>query len=386
MRPHREREAAEQAERARVEKLEREWIDRHEKEHAADATETESHIEFQSLEVARGTRAYYAELAGLKTEPNFAAPDRVSFVFERVCRGTIAFWRKFADYQDNSTARGHELGQGVCAFRKTLALYEKGCGEKYDVWVAYVTNAKPTTIADRAMLVPSQVSDEGPQDETGIEMVVTVLVHRETPVTSHVGIFRTHPFWEYYPPKTKSVYGNVPFGHKGLSPLIHAFAAGAALYMYPHLRKNGVMVTRPVPVMSAILRKAMRAGEITVGSPSERVDKYVATRARRHASAPHDKKGGYSEDVYTPPLNQAYMPFFAEGRKEFPRTWIFGEVESNEPEWMSRGNCEHDDVSPRASDDTAMEHTVMLSALARKWPGKIMGCRVEFGRAPRRWV
>ena len=143
-----------------------------------------------------------------------------------MCRATVEFWRKFADHQHHTIDRlGHKLKQGTIAFRKTLDLYEAGCGGMYDVWVAYVTNLAPTTIAERSELVPKNAF-EGAKDETNIEMAVTVLVHRETPVTSHVGIFRTYPFWTFDPPSRK----NRPMGHKGISPLIHAFAAGSALY------------------------------------------------------------------------------------------------------------------------------------------------------------
>ena len=327
-------------------------------------------IELRTVDVADGILAYYAERAGLLVteESRVDSPtaprvsDTVRFVFERLCSDTIAFWKAFVEYQLAATRRlGHVLRQGAVAFQKTVELHEGKCGEKYDMWVAYVTNAEPTAIAGRK--VPA-LADIGKDitDTTGIEMVVTVLVHRKAPVTSHIGIFRTMDYWSYSKPY-------VPFGHKGLAPLIHAFAAGSALYLYPHVQ-NGVMVTRPVPVMSKILRRDLGPGEITIGSLIERTPQRVASRKEKANKGMKEWAELYA-DIYTPPIGEDHVPFFVEKRtseeSSFTQTstWTFGDDAYPEPEWMGTSECEHKDVSPRASD--TLEHAVLLAALARRW-------------------
>jgi hypothetical protein len=76
-------------------------------------------------------------------------------------------------------------------------VYKKLCGEQYDMWVAYVTTAEPTALSHRATLIPEELTDDiwDTADQTQIEMVVTVLVDRKSPFTSHSGIFRTERFW-----------------------------------------------------------------------------------------------------------------------------------------------------------------------------------------------
>jgi hypothetical protein len=351
------------------------------------------HIQFEWIEVADGIRAYYAERTGLPATWTLAQGPQgpqgpVYFVFERLCRATSGFWASFMnDQRDQAYRMGHLLKEGSVAFEKTLALYESGCGDTYDMWVAYVTEAKPTTIAKRGALLQSESEDEG--ETTGIEMVVTVLVHRDAPVTSHSGIFRTYRYWhrEAMPEQPRR---KVPHGHKGISPLIHAFAAGAALYLYPHLRVNGVMVTKPVPVMSQILRNTMRPGEFRVGSPLERRQEHVFYRERLDREFPND---GYSNELYTPGLEaeSESPPFFSKVESK----WTFAGKEFTEPEWMQTGPCEHKDISPRANDNSSLEHTFLLSALAQKWsvsePGSLVtraasGALAAFGRRGPRWI
>ena len=356
------KKAKKAADEATLQQREADRIETDQKTHAERAKNGDP-IELTPIEIARGILAYYAERTDLQVPERFAeklTPGPVYFVFERLCRATVAFWKRFVQYQRGQTERlGHVLTEGAGAFEKTVDLYTNGCGDKYDVWVAYVTEAKPLTIEAREKLLPR--GDENENDETKIEMVVTVFVHRHTPVTSHMGIFRTDGYWHEDRKLGKSPYYMIPAGHKGISPLIHAFAACAALCLYKHLRDTkSVMLTRPVHVMSKILRDALGPGEIRVGSPDERTKSHVGVRARKHANHPD---GGYSNDMYTPPLAESgSLPFFARSGS----TWTFDGAAYDEPEWMS-GKCEHTDVTPRAHDKSSLEHTVLLSALARTW-------------------
>ena len=348
------KKAQKAADEATLQKREADRIATAQKTHAERAKRGDP-IELTPIEIAHDILAYYAERTDLQVPERLAeklTPGPVYFVFERLCRATVAFWKRFVQYQREQT---EILGHGAGAFEKTIDLYTSGCEDKYDMWVAYVAEAKPLTIADREKLL------ENENDETKIEMVVTVFVHRHTPVTSHMGIFRTDRYWHEDRKLGKSPYYMIPAGHKGISPLIHAFAACAALCLYKHLRDTkSVMLTRPVHVMSKILRDALGPGEIRVGSPDERTKSHVGVRARKHANHPD---GGYSNDMYTPPLAESgSLPFFARSGS----TWTFDGAAYDEPEWMS-GKCEHTDVTPRAHDKSSLEHTVLLSALARTW-------------------
>ncbi len=106
-------------------------------------------------------------------------------------------------------------------------------------------------------------------------------------------------------------------------------------------------------------------------------------------------------ELYTPPLETADSPFFVEGRNDSGSTWAFAGEELPEPEWMGSGPCEHTDISPSASDLSALEHSVRLSALAEKWsipsvpsspamgphaPSGLGASLAAFGRRGPRWI
>jgi hypothetical protein len=364
---------AERIERARIEAQKEEEseegiIARHQKAHEEYFDSGgRGPIDLNPFLVAEGVRAYYAERTGLTpVSTSDGSTSGAFFVFERLCKATVSFWTRFVNNQLAATQRlGHELRNGATAFKKTVDLYASGCVGKYDMWVAYVSDSSPSLAATRK---------DGAKD-TNIEMVVTVLVHRDTPVTSHIGIFRTLPYWRC----DKKAHKNA--GRKGLSPLIHAFAAAAALCLYKHLReKRSVMLTRPVAAMGEILRRTMQ-GEIRVGSPIERKPRTVKMRAEIDEQLPNE---GYSNDIYTPPLGSEADPFFAEDARN--TTWTFDGATYPQPEWMGADECQHTDVSPSTNDTSALEHTVRLSALARKWsaaaaPSDARRCSIVVGGA-----
>jgi hypothetical protein len=341
------------------------------------------------MDMGDGVVAYYAERTGLPVTPGFDFDPnaRTYFVFEKLTgtRENYLLWWKYVNAQQEA---GEEkeltISEGTIALLRSLEL-SKWCLNKYDIWIAYVTNKKPTTIAERGELINRMKG--AARDATGIEMLFSVLIHRETPVTTHSGIFRTFKYWkqlagveraEYVQKKytdkgikPDGIYFHEAVGHRSLSALLHAFAAAAARHVYPHLQQDGVMVTRPVPMMGKILRKGLRPGEYTIGSPEERGAAKVQERAMLYAASFGEE--GFSPEVYEPALGQPYKPFFDVGvnEKTGARTWTFGDKTYEEPEWMQKigpnSRCGHRFASIEAPDPTALEYTIRLSALAQRW-------------------
>ena len=337
-----------------------------------------------------GILAYYAERADLPSSGDKLREGPVYFVFERLCKATIGFWKKFAEHQQNAISRiaNHPLRSDVLAsFKETIELHEKRCGDTYDMWVAYVTDATPIPIADREKRIPTAATEENPET-TGIEMAMTVLVDRTAPVTSHVGIFRPEPYWKFE--KAKKKFTSI--GHKSISILLYAFAAAAALSLYKHLpEKSGVMVARPVGTMGKALRLAL-GQEVLVGSQGERGKRYVGKRAELHEQFEF-KDEDFSNDLYSPPLqegpDQKGPGFigFVDGKR------MFGDKEHQQPEWMSGGNCGHSDFNPSAMGaKRRLTHTVLLSTLAQKWSasdtdfGRAQGARRRVRKRVPRWI
>jgi hypothetical protein len=343
----------------------------------------------QQMDMGDGVIAYYAERTGLPTMLGFDLDPNAPtyFVFEKLCPQNWQFWWQFVSAQRIAAERRYmSMHEGAVALQQTIQLHRDGCSEKFDMWIAYVSNVRPTT----TYTARRDYGNEGvTKDATGIEMVVSVLVHRESPVTTHSGIFRTYKYWRpltdakekaryvqknYIDKGLDAPYNGSYFfeavGHRNLSTLLHAFAAAAALQTYPHLRDydGSVMVTRPVLAMGNILRKGLIPGEYTVGSPDERTAENVQVRHALHAENPEND--GYLDGAYEPPLGQAFTPFFVAGvdRGTGARTWTFGNKVYNEPEWLqSRSACEHIYSSVRAHDKASLEYTVLLHSLARGW-------------------
>ena len=165
------------------------------------------------------------------------------FVFEQLTDINLAFWTKFGD-----TQRCAEAQAGAGAFRMAIGMFSKTkttC--EHQIWIAYVSRIEP---GDTNRDVDS-LKDQ-------IEMVFAVFISHNTPITSHIGIFRT---CEYIRNSDKSLF---PW----LSLYLHAFAGAMSKKINP---KVLFMVTRPMPDMSKMLINTFNVGsEIMLGSQRER--------------------------------------------------------------------------------------------------------------------
>jgi hypothetical protein len=328
------------------------------------AASNESDVRVRAMEVAPGEIAYFVARRDLPLThtpeqrpptqpwlPPLANDDPVHFVFERLSPATIEFWGRYAKFQYQKVERMHQapIEGGLIAFQETIDVYNKGCGGSYDMWVAYVTNGEPTALSAREALVPrANVSDRMVLDASQIEMVVTVLVDRTAPFTSHSGIFRTERYWI-----RKARVGGLdikatPFGHARLSLHVHQFAALMSRKLYRHMRvHNSFMVTKPEDKMGEILRESgLVAGrDFIAGSPKE----------RESGKCP----------FYMPPLGQPLVPFVTETSGG---VWDTTTATHHAPAWMERGECGHGFLAPAKRQIDVVTHTVRLSSLARMWP------------------
>jgi hypothetical protein len=335
---------------------------------------------------------YYAVRTGLPATDGFNPDAMTYFVFERVCPQNIEFWTKYVEAQNKSAVRDkNPISKDTSAVLRALELFPKQCSDKFDVWIAYVSSEMPTVFADRGRF--NYVG--GPADNTGIEMAVSVLVHRETPITTHTGIFRTLKHWvpvigdekkQYiktnYTDKGLSAPWGVkpppkPVGHYGLSTLCHAFAASAAITAYRHLGYIGVMVTRSASKMGKELIKGLKQGDYIVGSPDERSQEKLDIRAEwaeTTAEYPNEDEDheDYLPEVYEPALGVQYTPFFAAGVDEATGAHTLTSTRTDhvykEPEWLQLEHpCNYKFDSGGEAKHATLEYTIKLDALERSW-------------------
>ena len=228
-----------------------------------------------------------------------------------------------------------KLDEGAVAFDASLELYDRWCYEHFDTWVAYATNG-----------------DVAPSSATAlddIEMVVTVLVDPNGPFTSHAGIFRTENY-----------YGS-GVGHRALAIELHTFAGFMARRLYPHVR---FMVTKPVPEMSAILRRGLEAGTaIVAGAPSERTASYIEEQVARFARYGGDAELERRELLaqYSPPVGTDYPLMIDMGES----TWAVDGTAYALPVWMQRTWCNHRFMTSGTKD--TLTHIVRIDALELRW-------------------
>jgi hypothetical protein len=343
------------------------------------------------MDMGDGVVAYYVECTGLPATDGFDPNTKTYFVFEKLCPQNLLFWSEFADGHEKVSSRLNgplRLIKCAVTLQKTTQLYKDGCSEKFDMWIAYVSNVMPTTTHAARRAYSTKGLERVINDATGIEMVVSVLVDREAPITTHSGMFRTYRYWKQIKGEERAQYvqknyiakGLKPMvssifyeavGHRNLSTLLHAFAAAAALHVYPHLRgDHSVMVTRPLPIARNIIIKSLRKGDYTIGSQVERRLEIVEDRATRYAADPHQEE--YSPEVYEPALGQPYTPLYVEEGGDGPNpTWTLGGKVYNKPEWMrvvdENKHSEHFALSAYHPPIKLLQLTIRLSALARGW-------------------
>ena len=337
-------------------------------------------------------QAYYAVCTRLPATNDVDPGATAYFVFEKICSQNIEFWLQYVGAQNNSAVRmKHPIIKDTNSVLRSLELFKKKCSDVFDVWVAYVSSEMPTVFADRGKLNYVGVST----DNTGIEMAVSVLVDRETPITTHTGTFRPLKHWRPMSGDEKAQYVKINYTDKGLSvprglafstpvgrhnltTLCHAFAAAAARTAYAHLRSGfGTMVTRSASKMGKMLITGLSGQEYTVGSPGERSQEIIESRAERGADlaeypSEHEDHEDYSPEVYAPRLGVQYTPFFVAGDAGMHTVKLTFRDDSRvykEPEWLQEGNpCKYNfDPADKISKHAALEYAIRLSGLERVW-------------------
>ncbi len=189
-----------------------------------------------------------------------ARGDAVYFILEKLTPETKPFWEGFCDFQQWNT-RGYETdadtGSGAAKNKKSIAINEGVFSFKQsldllmelspDIWIAYATRKNPTE--ER-----TEIGENGDQTKVGqvehqdIEMAFSVFLNGTTPITTHMGIFRSAPYFKY---------DKKP--HVDLAMQLHAFS-GAASKTIPGNAGNErlYMVTRPTKEMASIMRESFQ--------------------------------------------------------------------------------------------------------------------------------
>lgn len=231
--------------------------------------------------------------------------DSVYFVFERLTDKNYEFWRSFAEDQDIYTRRVRVTSEkgtsvfikdGIGSFQTSLGM-QSGRG-KYSIWIAYVTRKDPRVMRS---LTPVEYRDDIPWDQKkwpaekykeyqayekkrkayyeaeyrfgvkndDIEMTFTVFADINSPITTHMGIFRNY---KYFRSSTKP--------HLNLAMELHGFAGFASKLAYPDI---AYMVTNPIDKMQELMRNKLRVGEeIWLGCAKQRAKRLKDMRALEH--------------------------------------------------------------------------------------------------------
>lgn len=179
--------------------------------------------------------------------------DNVYFVFEKLTNTNEKFWNDFLNDQNKNTIRNGAISDhgivvisdGINSFKKSLKLYSS-CKEYYSIWIAYVTRINPVTNE-------THISNED------IEMVVSVFANNDSPITTHMGIFRNYKY-----------FMSIMEPHLNLALLLHEFAGMISKVIYPQVQ---FMLTNPANKMQEIMKKNLEGGvQIWIGSSLERLE------------------------------------------------------------------------------------------------------------------
>ena len=185
--------------------------------------------------------------------------DHVFFNASKLSNLNINFWKNYCNEQDIMTRRNgvpnKDFGiiDGVGSFLHSLSMFNET--NNYDIWIIH---ASSKIIDDKFTdLIDIKIKDERKTnlysydeakriDCDSIEMCFTLFIDKNTPVTTHMGIFRN---WKYF--------GNYLYGiksHMNLSSYLHSFSAKLTQLLYP---KKIYMITNPAHKMREIFKKSL---------------------------------------------------------------------------------------------------------------------------------
>lgn len=179
------------------------------------------------------------------------AYDDVYFVFEKLTSENKHFWKKFCENQQTNTRRlGVQTDHGIISTNDgtssfLISLNMLGCSVRnnFSIWIAYVVRNVENFERDNIV-------------GNNIEMVFSVFASDESPITTHMGIFRNYKY-----------YKSNRHHHIGLSLKLHEFAGYMSKIIYPNVE---YMVTNPAGKMQELMRKTFTYGQIWIGSNTER--------------------------------------------------------------------------------------------------------------------
>ena len=200
--------------------------------------------------------------------------DYTTFVLLKLDNNCADFWSGYAKYQNKYTARlgvyirkknmyeSISISDGLGSFISTLNM-KKG---NYDVWIAFVTRKTIKYVRDIEIKFESLMIDGVRIYYDDIEMATTVFMDKETPIVTHMGIFRN---WKYlsnhfilhpscYGDVESSIKQNIKDGvnkpHISLSIYLHSFIAKTVLNMCKNsnIIEKKYMLTNPAKSMQQI--------------------------------------------------------------------------------------------------------------------------------------
>ena len=164
-------------------------------------------------------------------------------VMERVDDNNITFWKNYSSVESHGDyPNGTNMTKdGSDHFRRVLGEISR---LESEIWVAYVTHNQN----------PEKHRGSGGSDGD-IEMFVTVTSTPEALITSHMGVSTSRASLKRSSKRPK-----------GISIDLHSFAAKVMLMQNP---KRRYMVNAPNDIMRSILAKALRTGDLFVGTKED---------------------------------------------------------------------------------------------------------------------
>lgn len=175
----------------------------------------------------------------------------VWFNLVKLTNDNILYWTLYAKYQLLQERNCEGIGAGASALLESLRLFHHSDSNNFDVWIAYAyysTNPKLQFIPEITKAENenfySMIEQKDIKIQKGfnnIYMVLSLFISNESPITSHMGIFKS---CKYY--SDKSLYN--------LSVYLHSFTAKVSQLIYPN---KIYMVTRPTRLMRSILLKSL---------------------------------------------------------------------------------------------------------------------------------
>ena len=185
--------------------------------------------------------------------------DCVYFNASKLSKYNIGFWMNYSNEQELMTRRmcvpnkSFGLIDGNSSFLLSLNMFKEK--NTYDIWVIFASSKpiddKDSVIIQNIYIENSTRSNLYDHDKIkrsdcdSIEMCFILFIDKDSPITTHMGIFRN---WKYFGTNN----GNKC--HKNLSSYLHSFSAKISQLLY---KNKKYMITNPVTKMREIFKEAL---------------------------------------------------------------------------------------------------------------------------------